>query len=238
MSLRSTVQNGAPAVLESSLLHGLDTEERDRLAPLLESVMLRHGDPLANVGEPSAYLWFPNGAIVSAVVRLDGGAAVEAGLIGPEGVVGLEMFSGNPASLLTAIVQVPGAAYRCNVEAIRERLDEFPGLKAAALRYGGTLLAAIAQVAACNATHTLRQRMSRWLLMAHDRAGRDRFRLTHEFVATMINVRRAGVSQFASEMRAAGAIAYTRGEVRIADRTVLEGEACECYGAIRRFTFD
>ncbi len=161
---------------------------------------------------------------------------VEAALIGNEGVVGLDVFWGSTVAPLSCVVQVAGALVRMRAETVRDALADLPGLHAAALRYGSALLAIVAQVAACNATHSLRQRMARWLLMAHDRAGRDRFRLTHEFIASMINVRRAGVSQFASEMRQAGAIAYTRGEVEVLDRDELLRESCECYEIIRRQT--
>jgi CRP-like cAMP-binding protein len=219
-----------------SLLSDIDEAERGRLRALFETVRPGAGTTLARAGEPFEYLYFPNGAIVSMIVRLRDGETVEAGLVGDEGLLGMNLFWGGDRALMTAIVQVAGEIERVRVDAIRERLDEFPSLARAACCYGSTLLVTVAQVAACNATHNLRQRMARWLLMAHDRAGRDRFRLTHEFIATMINVRRAGVSQFASELRGAGAIAYTRGEVQIVDRAKLEAEACECYDVIRRQT--
>ena len=230
------VADGSTSVFDSSLLAALDPAERERLLPYLESTMLTQGRLLATAGEPTEDIWFPDGAIVSAVVRLRDGEAVEAGLIGAEGIVGANVFLGIDAALITAIVQVPGAAYRCPLDVLRPELDAFPGLRSAALHFFGALLASIAQVAACNAAHSLRQRMARWLLMAHDRAEGNRFRLTHEFLAAMINVRRAGVSQYASELRDAGAIAYTRGEVEVVSRSALEAEACECYVAIRRMT--
>jgi CRP-like cAMP-binding protein len=233
-----SVQNGAVFEAGSSLFHAIEADEFERLRPLLESVVLPQGTLLATAGEPVDELWFPHGAIVSAVVRLNDGEAVEAGLIGAEGVIGIEAFWGLPRSLLTTVVQVPGRVDRVRADVLRAQLDAFPSLGRAVFHFGGALLASIAQIAACNATHTLRQRMARWLLMAHDRAGRNRFRLTHEFIATMINVRRAGVSQFASEMRAAGAIAYTRGEIEVVDRSVLERESCECYAVIRHLMLD
>jgi CRP-like cAMP-binding protein len=231
---RDVAGDGIASILNSSLLHALDPDELERLRPHMELVLLPQGKLLASAGEPFEDLWFPNGAIVSAVVRLGDGEAVEAGLIGADGIVGVSVVLGVPAALLTAIVQIPGAAFRVRLATIR--IEDFPSLQRAALRFAASLLASTAQVAACNATHNLRQRMARWLLMAHDRAGRDRFRLTHEFIAAMINVRRAGVSQFASELREAGAIAYTRGEVQIVDRVVLQSESCECYGVIRRLS--
>jgi CRP-like cAMP-binding protein len=220
----------------STMVEALDAGERARLQPLLERVTCARGLALASAGEISEYAWFPAGAIVSAIVRLADGETVEAALIGREGLIGLDVVWGSGRAPITCIVQVAGPALRVRADALREALDELPALRAAALRYGSAFLGTIAQVAACNATHTLRQRMARWLLMAHDRAGRDRFRLTHEFIASMINVRRAGVSQFASEMRRAGAIAYTRGEVEVVDRAALQRESCECYEIIRRQT--
>jgi len=236
MQHHSSASDAASLIVGSSILRLIDETELELLHPLLEHVLLPQGQLLAAAGEPVDDIWFPNGAIVSAIVRLGDGEAVEAGLIGPEGVVGVNVALGLNDALLTAIVQVPGGAFRCRLSLLRARLHEFPGLHNAILRYSGALLACTAQVAACNATHNLRQRMARWLLMAHDRAGRDRFRLTHEFIAAMINVRRAGVSQFASELREAGAIAYTRGEVSVVNRAVLEAESCECYRVIRRLS--
>jgi CRP-like cAMP-binding protein len=222
--------------LDSSLLRSVDAEELKRLGALVERVALAQGAPLATAGEPSEFVWFPASAIVSAVIRMEDGVSVEAALIGAEGIVGIEVFWGGRTTLISAVAQVAGIAFRCRADALRERINEFPTLRRAVLHYGSVFLATLAQTAACNATHNLRQRMSRWLLLANDRAGRDRFRITHEFVASIINVRRAGVSQFASELRSAGAIAYTRGEVRILDRAMLESEACECYEAIRKLT--
>ena len=236
MRRQVAVEDGTTtSIFDSSLLSALDPAERERLLPHLESVVVAQGELLATAGEPTDDIWFPNGAIVSAVVRLRDGEAVEAGLIGAEGIVGANLFMGIEAALLTAIVQVPGAAYRCPLDVLGD-VDAFSSLRSAALRFSGALLASIAQVAACNAAHSLRQRMARWLLMAHDRAEGNRFRLTHEFLAAMINVRRAGVSQYASELRDAGAIAYTRGEVEVVSRGALEAEACECYAAIRRMS--
>jgi CRP-like cAMP-binding protein len=235
------VRNGAVRDIpvngvDSLLLNAIGPSERERLQPLLERVVLAQGTPLTMVGEPAEFVWFPAGAIVSGIVRLADGEMVEAALIGNEGIVGLDVFSGSVAAPLTCIVQVPGPVIRVRAESVRDLLGDLPELTAAAFRYGSALLAIVAQIAACNATHSLRQRMARWLLMAHDRAGRDRFRLTHEFIASMINVRRAGVSQFASEMRHAGAIAYTRGEVEVLNRDELLRESCECYEIIRRQT--
>jgi CRP-like cAMP-binding protein len=222
--------------LDISLLRNVDADEIERLGSLVERVTLAQGTSLATAGETPEYVWFPAGAIVSAVIRMEDGVLVEAALIGAEGVVGLNVFWGDRTTVISAVVQVAGMAFRCRTDVLRERINEFPTLRRAVFQYGSTFLATVAQTAACNATHNLRQRVSRWLLMANDRAGRDRFRITHEFVAAIINVRRAGVSQFASELRGAGAIAYTRGEVRILDRGVLESEACECYEAIRKLT--
>ena len=234
--IREADLDGIIPDVDSSLLRTIDAAEGERLRRLLERVTPPHGAILARMGEPLEYVYIPNGAVVSAIVRLNDGEMVEAGLIGAEGIVGINAFYGGTRALMTAVVQVAGPLFRCRVDALVNRLDEFPSLFRYALRYGGALLVSVAQVAACNATHDLRQRMARWLLMAHDRAGSDRFRLTHEFIATMINVRRAGVSQYASELRAAGAIDYTRGEITVVDRAKLEGEACECYEVIRRIT--
>jgi CRP-like cAMP-binding protein len=228
--------NGGSYDFDSALLRSIDGDELERLGSLVDRVVLNAGTTLATAGEVSDYVWFPAGAIVSAVVRMDDGVSVEAALVGSEGVVGLDVFWGGRTTLVSAVVQIAGVAFRCRTDVLRDRIHEFPTLRRAVFQYGAAFLATIAQTAACNATHNLRQRMSRWLLIANDRAGRDRFRITHEFVAAIINVRRAGVSQFASELRSAGAIAYTRGEVRIIDRRVLESEACECYQVIRKLT--
>jgi CRP-like cAMP-binding protein len=226
------------AVVERSMLDRIERAEHDALRGLFTRVTPPSGTVLAIATEPLNHLWFPDGGVASMVVRLGDGQTVEAGLIGREGMLGLGLVLGGGHALLTAIVQIPGPFWRCPMDVVGARASEFPGLQRAILDYSGAFLASVAQIAACNATHSLRQRMARWLLMAHDRVGRDRFRLTHEFIASMINVRRAGVSQFASEMRQAGAIAYTRGEIHVTDRHALEREACECYAVIKRLTMD
>jgi CRP-like cAMP-binding protein len=223
---------------ERSMLSSLESAEFDALRRLFVRVTPATGTILGIANEPVAHLWFPDGGVASLVVRLGDGQTVEAGLVGREGMIGLGVLLGDGRGLLSSVVQIPGPFWRCPIDVVGARAAEFPGLQRAVLGYSGASIASIAQFAACNATHSLRQRMARWLLMAHDRVGRDRFGLTHEFIATMINVRRAGVSQFASEMRQAGAIAYTRGEILVTNRLALEHEACECYSVIKRLTFD
>ncbi|MBV9439182.1 MAG: Crp/Fnr family transcriptional regulator [Candidatus Eremiobacteraeota bacterium] len=220
---------------ENLLIGRLTASERERLDPLLRPVGLEPRQVLARHREPIAHVYFPVDAVTSTLMELPDGESIEVGLMGAEGVTGLSLLYREALSNTTVVTQIPGRALCIEADAfVREVVDYGGEFYFLLLRYANVFMEMIAQVAACNASHSVEQRCARWILLAHDRVGRDRFPLTHEFLAIMLGVRRASVTGAASGMRAAGAIEYERGEVHVLDRDKLEVFSCSCYVALVR----
>ncbi len=215
------------------LLERLPEEEFRRLTQRAERVTLPIHEQVSEPGEPARHVVFPLGCVLSAIVPLRDGSAVEAATTGREGVSGLEFLSDAPMSVYRIVVQVEGEALRLPAADFRAMLVENGSLRRIMERYVPTVLLQSGQTAACNLRHNVEERMARWLLMTHDRAGRDRFYLTQEYLGIMLGVRRQSVSLTASTLQAAGLIEYTRGNLTIIDRPGLEQTVCECYETIR-----
>ncbi|GAC1575040.1 MAG: Crp/Fnr family transcriptional regulator [Candidatus Elarobacter sp.] len=183
-------------------------------------------------GDRVEHLYFPIDAVISVVTVMSDGTQIEAVTVGREGLTGAHaLIDGGTTSRLTWC-QVAGEAYRISVCQFSELCDRFPVLRALVERYLSAQLDMMAQSIACNRLHYVNERCARWLLMTHDRVGRDEFPLTHEVLATMLGVRRAGVSIAAAALQSAGIIRYVRGKFAITNRAGLETAACECYFAI------
>lgn len=216
------------------LLAALPPAEAARLAGLLEPVALEFKHLLYEPGQPIAHVYFPLTAVCSLLVEMQDGRAVEVGTVGNEGMAGLPVFLGATSTPGRAIVQIPGAALRMPAAALVDTALRGDGALYQALqRYTQALFVQTAQGAACNRLHTQEQRFCRWMLMTHDRVGGDSFPLTHEFIAQMLGVRRATVSEVAAAVQAVGLIRYHRGAMTIRDRAGLEAASCECYAVIR-----
>ncbi len=172
--------------------------------------------------------------MISIVAMMRDGAAVEVGIAGREGMLGVQAVLGDDISLNEAMVQIPGSALRLPAEVLRREAQTSVQLRGVLLRYVQAYLNSATQSAACNRAHLLEQRLARWLLTARDRAGADRLPLTHEFIAMMLGVRRAGVTVAAQSLQSAGLIHYAHGRITIADREGLEAAACECYEVTTR----
>jgi CRP-like cAMP-binding protein len=149
-------------------------------------------------------------------------------------MVGLPLILGVDIASLGAMVQMEGTALRIGPAALRQAFNESEALRNRLLRYMQALHVQVSQTAVCNKHHSLEERLTRWLLMAHDRAGEDQFPMTHEFMSLMLGVRRAGVSVTANVLKQAGLIHYRNGHVTVLDRPGLEDAACECYGNVQR----
>jgi Mn-dependent DtxR family transcriptional regulator len=153
-------------------------------------------------------------------------------MVGNEGMFGITLLLGVKTSPLLGLVQGGGPALRMSASRFRKVANESAPFRQTLNRYLYVLTAQIAQTAACNRFHLLDQRMARWLLMSQDRAHSDTFRLTHQFLAYMLGVRRAGVTEAAGRLQAKGLIRYARGVLTVLDREELEASACSCYGAL------
>jgi hypothetical protein len=202
----------------------------------LEMVALGSGEVLYPGGaeEELAFVWFPTDAVTSMLTVMSDGSAVEAGSVGCEGVVGSQTAFGSARIIERWICQVPGDSARLPASAFRRAYQAQATLRIVIDRYTQAYMASLSQSVACNRLHTLYERCARWLLLTHDRVGRDDFLLTQEFLSIMLGVRRPGVSVAAATLARAGFISYVRGNVRVLDRPGLESASCECYAVVTR----
>jgi len=220
-------------VIENSLLAAVPRKAYQRLHAALEPVELSFGEVLYEPGDTIRHVYFPNDALVSLLTLADGHLALEVGLIGREGMVGIPLVLGHAQSAVRALVQGGGAAMRMAAAPFRKEFALSPPLQKELYSYTYTLMAQISQTAACNRFHVVEQRLARWLLMTHDRVKADRFRMTHEFLGHMLGVRRVGVTKAAQALQESGLIRYSRGDIIVLDRKGLEAAACQCYQVVR-----
>jgi CRP-like cAMP-binding protein len=213
----------------NSVLRSLSDPERERLALELEPRNLQSGFVISEPGDTLTHVWFPETGVASLVAVMSDGALVETGTVGYEGIVGLPLFLGADRWPGRVIWQVPGTAYRLRASSFWSLLGRNPGFRDLIGVAAEIQLIQMAQSVACNRLHPIEQRLARWLLMTHDRAGQDEFYLTQEFLAVMLGVRRASVNEAAGRLRASGTITYRRGHLKVLDRDRLENGACECY---------
>jgi CRP-like cAMP-binding protein len=216
------------------LLRALPPEELASVWPRLEAFNLALRESVFTRGSQIEFVLFPETGWVSDVVVLENGDACEVGLIGREGMIGLPLIYGDNISAAEHVIQCPGEALRISADAFRSALEEMPALRSILLRYALAFYAQVAHNAACNLHHNIKQRLARWLLMAHDRAEGDRFMITHEFLSQMLGVRRAGVTIAAMSLQRGGFIRYERGTIQIVDRPSLESASCACYACVRK----
>jgi CRP-like cAMP-binding protein len=215
------------------LLAALPAEDLAALWPRLEPVVLTEHQALHRHFEPIKSVYFPESGWFSLLVTLADGGSAEVGIVGREGMVGLPVLLGTDDAELNVMIQAPGTALRLGNAAFREELDRSPFFRKLLLRYVLARHVQSTQFAACNARHNVDQRLARKLLMMHDRANGDDFPITHESLAIVLGVRRAGVTVAAGQLQRAGLIRYTAGHITITNRPGLEAVACECYGVIQ-----
>jgi CRP-like cAMP-binding protein len=214
------------------LLAAVPAADRRRMQERMEPVKFDLRQPVYEPGKPIEYVYFPLTAVISMLAVMDDGQAVEVATMGNEGMAGLPVFLGATTSPDLAFAQIPGRALRMPAGEFRELANGAGVVQALLQRYTQAFFVQLAQGAACNRLHSLDQRLARWLLMTHDRVGQDQFPLTQEFMAQMLGVRRATVTEAAGRLQQAGLITYRRGIITILDRPGLEAASCECYRII------
>ena len=214
------------------LLGALPAEEFERLRPHLETVTLKVKDYLYEPGGPIEYVYFPIDCVTSTMITMKDGRMVEVATIGKEGMDGLPLFLGAQTAPLASFCQLPGDAARMTADAFGSAVGPGDRLHDLLHRFTEATLVFAAQSSACNRLHSVEQRCSRWILHTHDRVGKDEVYLTQEFLSQMLGVRRASVTVVAGALQSEGLISYSRGRLRIRDRSGLESVSCECYGAI------
>jgi CRP-like cAMP-binding protein len=215
--------------IANALLAALPRAEYRRVRALLEPVTLTFGEVLHEQGEPITYVYFPTDSLVSLLTLVDRHLALEVGLVGREGMVGVAFAMGIDTTPFRALVQGTGTAMRMKAAAFRKELNASVALQREVHLYAHALMAQVAKTAACNRFHVVQERLARWLLMTRDRMRSDHFRLTHEFLGNMLGVRRVGVTKAADALRQRKLIAYSRGNIAIVNGRGLEAAACSCY---------
>ncbi len=212
------------------LLAALPSEDVERFRGALDVISLPLKQFLHRPGDVITHVYFPGGGFCSELTVLESGEMVEVATIGREGMVGI--FAAKDGHVAPSVMMVQAESevcYRLPADVFRSELERGGRFSELVSRYTHAHVAFIMQSTACNAVHTVEQRLARWLLMAHDRIGKDEFPLTQEFVAMMLGVARPTVTIVAGTLQKAGLITYRRGTVTILEREKLEGAACECY---------
>jgi CRP-like cAMP-binding protein len=221
----------APVV--NRLVAALPARGGKRLLAACEPVELTFGEVLNKHASRIRQVYFPLSGFISLLIPVDGHASLEVELVGNEGMLGVPLALGVNTPPLQAVVQGTGTALRLSAVSFRRELQQSPALQRTVSRYICVLLVQLAQSAACIGFHQLDARLARWLLMTHDRAHTDDFRLTHEFLAQMLGVRRVGVTNAAGQFQKRKLVTYSRGDMTVLDRTGLEAAACGCYDAAK-----
>ncbi|MGZ5205263.1 MAG: Crp/Fnr family transcriptional regulator [Caldimonas sp.] len=213
------------------LLDLLARRDRASLVALCERVPLVMAEVLCEPGKPARFAYFPTEGFISLLTMASGTPGLEVGMVGSEGMLGAHLALGVETAPLRALVQGPGEAWRIGAKPFRAEVDRNPALRRSLDRYVYVLMKQQASSAACLRFHPIGPRLARWLLMSQDRAHSASFRVTHEFLAHMLGVRRVGITAAAGALQHGGLIEYRRGHLTVLDRPGLESAACGCYAA-------
>ena len=218
---------------QNGFLKSLSDHDFEALQPHLRTVDLPRDTTLVELGQTITNVYFPHTAVVALVVEFQTGERVEVALVGPDSILGVFGAMGEPVGLITAIVALPGSASVIEVDQLSTAAGHSRTLRQMMVRHSQALYVQAQQTAACNALHGVDARLARWLLRVRDLSGSDRFKLTQEYMATMIGSRRNAVSLVAHTLQQSNVIKYSRGHIEIADPEALKKTACECYGELR-----
>jgi CRP-like cAMP-binding protein len=217
---------------KNNILNRASAVDLEDLRPHMRTVDLPHGLVIAEARQRVPQAYFPHAGILSCVVELENGSMVESGMIGNDGVFGASLAFDSKVSLHKVIVQVPGSATVVDADHLKAVAQSSPDFLALLLKYEQFLLGQVQQTTACNALHSVEQRMCKWLVRMHDLVG-DELPLTQEFLAQMMGVRRSSVTAVAVRLQKEGLIAYARGRMVILSMDLVQKRACECAGTVR-----
>ena len=222
--------------ISNSVLAALPRPAYEALRGGLEPVQFHFGQVLYEPGQLIGQVYFPVDCLVSLLTLVDKHSALEVGMVGREGMVGMALTLGSSVSPVRALVQGAGTALRMSAARFRREFANRPPLRRALYRYLNGLMAQITQTAVCNRFHMVEARLARWLLMTSDRVRSDEFLLTQDFLSHMLGVRRVGVTKAASALQQRNLIEYSRGKINILDHPGLEQASCACYQVVKDIT--
>ena len=218
----------------NQLLAALPDSEWNRWRPYLQPVELFAGHVLCEAGSTPAHVYFPTSAVISLLQLTREGDSSEIAVVGNDGMVGISLFMGGDATPSRATVQGAGQAWRLPSLAVRSEVQRGGPVLSILLRYTQAFIAQVSQTAACNRHHTIDQQVCRRLLVGMDRSSSNELLMTQEGVASLLGVRREGVTAAARKLQEAGVIRYSRGRIAVLDREGLEQRACECYAVAKK----
>jgi CRP-like cAMP-binding protein len=227
----------AHSTTQNHLLAAFPAAGYERLAPALELVPMPLGMVLSESGGRMQHLFFPTTSIVSLLYVLKDGASAEIGVVGNEGVVGISLFMGGQTTPSRAVVRGAGHGYRLPAALLLREFDLGGPVMRVLLRYTQALITQMTQTAVCNRHHSVEQQLCRCLLLSLDRMSGSDLVLTQELIASLLGVRREGVTEAAGNLQREGLIRYRRGHIEVLDRAGLERTVCECYG-VAKVEFD
>jgi CRP-like cAMP-binding protein len=223
------VQDTKRGTTANRLLAALPDKNLEHLLANCEPIDLIFADVLCVPGDRIRHVYFPTASLISLVAPVDGYAGLEVGMVGSEGMFGIGLLLGVDASPMHALVQGAGPALKMTAERFRRELEDSPVLRRRLNRYLYVLISQLAQTAACTRFHVVEARVARWLSMTRDRVRSDEFFLTQDFLSHMLGVRRVGVTNAAGSLQRRKLISYSRGMIKVLDRSGLQAAACGCY---------
>ena len=223
-----------PSAYKHNLILGaLHDKEYKHLYPALEPVALPQGKTLYGAGDAALHAYFLVSGMISLLAITEDGQAIEVGMVGNEGMVGLPIVLGLNIMPHLVITQLPCTALRISPEKLKAEFNLGGQFHDLLLRYTDTLITQLSQSASCNMFHTVKERLCRWLLIARDRVQSDTLCLTQEFISQMIGAPRTSVTTIAGILQKEGLVNYQRGKIVILDPGGLESASCECYGIVK-----
>lgn len=231
MMLTRSGPHAANQLLHNQLLQTLPTRPRKQLHDAADLVRLEFAHVLCEPGQPVEHVYFPLRGFISLIATLDDDARIEVGMVGREGMFGVNWMLGVEQSGVQAVVQGAGQALRISASVFERHLENHPESRQRMQRYAAAQIAQLTRTAVCNSFHHIEQRLARWLLMCLDRSDDDTIMLTQRFLAYMLGVRRVGITQAASTLQEKQLINYARGKISLRDRAGMEAVACGCYQA-------
>jgi CRP-like cAMP-binding protein len=218
---------------QNHLLSALPADTRERILPHLELVSLPLGTVLYESGLKLQYVYFPTTAIISIHNIMENGSSIEIMSVGNEGMLGVWVFMGVESLPSLAVVHTGGHGYRLKAHLLKGEFNSAGPMMRLMLRYTQALITYISQSAACNRYHSVEQQLCRWLLSTLDRLPSNELTMTQELIASMLGVRREGITDAAGKLQRAGYISYRRGHIAVLNRSGLQSRVCECYSLVK-----